>query len=169
MKKAQSSVEFLIILGIALTIIMILSGVFFSYFNSAKQNLDKQQLTNIGNDLISNIERIYFMGSGNRITQQSNFPDGIVNFTIEHFNISNGTNYNQFEVINITFYDSIAESSLLFYPIETYVKIDCDRCQNTTPLNGNYTSYFNQSMFSQGPKEIRLETRGDTVYLSFTR
>ena len=59
-KKSQSSLEFLMILGIALTIIIILAGVFVNYSNSAKKSLDKQQLSNIGDDLISNIEKVYF-------------------------------------------------------------------------------------------------------------
>ena len=59
-KKAQSSLEFLIIFGIGFIMIIALSGVFFSYSSEAKLSLDKTQLEKIGGELISNIEKIYF-------------------------------------------------------------------------------------------------------------
>lgn len=168
-KKAQSSLEFLMILGIALTIILILAGIFVNYSNTAKKGLDKQQITSLGEELISNIEKVYFLGNGNRVTQRSNFPQGIFNFTIEHLNISNGTQYNQFEVINISFFDDGNINELIFYPSEPFIRLSCDVCSQTSNVNGNFTSYFSESAFSQGPKQLRIEARNDLVYISFTR
>ncbi len=168
-KKAQSSLEFLMILGVALTIILILAGIFVSYSNGAKKNLDQQQLRNIGDEIISNSERVYFLGTGNRVTQKSNFPDGIVNFTIVHMNISNGTGYNQFDLINITFHDSGNVENLIFYPNELYIRLNSTKCYHTPVVNGSWSSYFNVSTFSQGPKQIRIESLGEWVSLSFTQ
>lgn len=168
-KKSQASLEFLTILGISLTLIAILSAIFIGYSNSAKQGLDKEQIENIGEELISNIERIYFQGNGNRVTQRSNFPSNILNFTIFHRNVTLSGVPTMIDYINITYNDDGFLNDLIFYPLETFIRIQCDKCY-TTPPNalGEYVSYFNTSDFSQGPKQIRVESRNQRVYISFT-
>ena len=58
--KAQSSLEFLIIFGIGFTIIVVLGGIFFTYSTDARDELDQKQLRKTGDEIISNVEKIYF-------------------------------------------------------------------------------------------------------------
>ena len=161
-KKSQSSFEFMVIFGIGFSLIIILGGVFFSYSNSAQKGLDKKQIDNIADELMSNIERIYFLGKGNRITMKTTFPDGIENFTIVHKNISGV----EFDYLNISTYN---EKLLLsnIYETNEYVRFNCTACYHSPLINGEGISSFNQSDFSVGQKNIRIESFGDYVSVDF--
>jgi len=168
--RAQSSLEFLIIFGIGFLMIIVLSGVFFSYSNEAKASLDKTQIEKVGNELISNVEKIYFLGSGNRITYKASFPEGIANMSIEHRNNSNSTTDINFDYINITYYTHGNISSSLFTANENYIRFNCSRCINEPNIGGNWTSYYNDtSDFAGGAKTIKIYSMGDYVNIDFVK
>lgn len=168
-KKSQSSIEFLTIFGIGLLLIVIMSGIFFMYSGEAKSELDKQQIEIIGSELISNIEQIYFAGSGNRITLKSTFPQGIENFTIHHINNSKG----EFDYLNITYIFDKQIISSIFLPTELYIRFNFSNSLNTPKINNNWISYFSgnnaTSNYNGGVKSIRIESQGDFVSLEFIR
>ncbi len=168
-KNAQSSLEFLIILGIGLFIIVLFGVLFFSYTNSAKSALDRQQLDIVANRLISEIEKIYFLGDGNRVTLNLAFPNGIENFSIIHMNISNGTDFIQLDYLNFTYFvEGGGKNSDLYFTKEHYIRFNCSNsCTQTANINGNWTSNFNGSYFSSGVKQIRLQSRGEYVEINF--
>lgn len=170
-KKSQSSLEFLIIFGIALSMIIILSGIFFSYSSEASSSLSKDQINKIGNEIILNIDKIYFLGSGNKITINTLFPDSINNISIYHMNISNGTGYNQFDYLNISQITSNSQIvSNIFTANENYIRFNCENCKNTTKVNGSWISYFNDtSDFSGGPKLIIIKSSDNFVYIDFDK
>lgn len=164
-KKSQSSLEFLMIFGIGFTIILILAGIFFSYFNGEKNTLDSKHLDNIGNEIIQNVEKIYFLGSGNRITINTNFPSGIDRIGIRHYeNITVNSQQISFDYLEIL---TITNETLMFNPNEHYVRFNCSECYYDTSLN---LSYFNDtSIYSGGNKKIRIESKEDFVDISFVR
>lgn len=163
--KTQSSLEFLMIFAIGFVIITILGGIFFNYSNESKNTLDNNQIDKIGNELMSNIEKIYFLGNNNMISLNTQFPEGITNFTIEHRNISS----NQFEYLNITYLGNKGLSSNIFQTSENYIRFNCTNCYHTTNVNGNYTSYYNESDFSGGSKKIKILSKGNYVEISFIK
>lgn len=165
--KAQSSLEFLMIFGIGFTIIIILGGIFFSFSGEAKSSLDQKQLQKTGDEIISNIEKIYFLGNNNMITLTSTFPDGIDNFTIEHVNNSNGGTYVVFDYLNISYIGDKGTVSNTFTTKETYTRFNCTKCYHTTNIGGNYTSYFNSSDYTGGVKKMKIQSRGDFVSIDF--
>ena len=150
--------------------IIILSGVFLSYSNGAKMTLDRTQIEKIGNELISNVEKIYFLGSNNKITYKANFPDGIVNMTIEHRNNSNSTDNIYFDYLNISYYVNGNISSSLFTANENYIRFNCSKCTNGPRIADNWTSYYNDtSDFVGGPKTIKIYSMGDYVNIDFVK
>ena len=170
--KSQSSMEFLVILGISFVLVLLLGSLFFSYSKGAKSDLDQKQIEKFAGEIITNIEKVYFLGQGNRVTMKTKFPDGIENFTIVHYNISDPSNpgtFVQFDTLNFTYY---AENQIIANIFETrdfYIRFNCTSCMNTSPINGNgnWTSYYNSSDFSGGPKHIRIESMGDWVNINF--
>ncbi len=160
-KKSQSSLEFLLIFGIGFFLILLMGGVFFTFSSEAKQNLDRKQLTKISNDIMTNIENVYFLGNGNRITMDVNMPEGIENITIHHYNVS-GDSY---DYLNFSFYLNQKFVSEIIIPKETYIKFDCSDCSK---LNENL-SYFPIYDINPGPKRIRFESKGDYVDVNFIR
>jgi len=164
-KKCQSSLEFLMIFGIGFTIILILSGVFFNYFNQEKNSLDTQHLENLGNQLMQNIEKIYFLGSGNRVTINTNFPEQIESFSVVHKNnVTVGTENISYDYLSVVLLDNTTH---VFTPNEIYIRFNCKDCTHNLTTN---VSYVNDSSFlTAGKKKIRIENKGDFVEIAFIR
>ena len=167
-KKTQSSLEFLMIFGIGFTIILILSGIFFTYFNEEKDTLDSKHIENIGNEITKNVEKIYFLGTGNRITINTNFPDGIENITIVHKNNVNvGGELISYDYLNVTYIIKKSVETQMFETKENYIRFNCSQCTHNTITNVSY--FEDPSYFSGGNKKIRVESKGDFVEISFVR
>ncbi len=160
MKKSQTSMEFMSIMGIGFVLIALIGGIFFTVSNDARDNLDTTQIQNIGRLFIENIEKIYFQGSGNRITISASFPQDILNMTIFHGNSTSG----QFDMLNITYVVGDEEKSQIYYPNELYIRFNCTTCIQ----RGNY-SIFNESDYSPGAKNIRIESKGTFVDVMFVK
>lgn len=167
--KSQSSLEFLLIFGIGFTLTVILGGIFFTYSYDAKSELDQKQITKTCDELMSNIEKIYFLGNNNMITLTSKFPDGIDNFTIVHINNSNLTTSMEFDYINVSYISNNVLVSNIFSTKENYIRFNCSSCYHTVKVNGNYTSYFNTSDFSGGVKKIKITSKSDYVQIDFVK
>lgn len=167
MKKSQSSMEFLIILGIAFTFIILLGGIFISYSNSSQKNLNSDQIEKIGDELIAEIEKIYFRGSGNKIQYKANFPNDITNMTLHHR--INGAN--NFTYLNITQIGDGQEVSHIFLPEENYIKFVCLNCSNPTPtdFSNEFTQQFRREDYSAGSKTIAISSQNNRVELEVIR
>lgn len=168
-KKNQSSLEFLIIFGISFAIILMLGGIFFSYSNGAKNTLDQKQIDKVGNEIISNIEKIYFLGNNNMITMGFKLPEGIENISILHLNISDGTTYNTYDYLNISYMSENLIVDSLFTTKENYIYFNCTNCTHSVNLNGNYTSYYNSYDYTGGTKLMKIQSKGDYVTIDFVR
>lgn len=164
-KKSQSSLEFLIIFGIAFTLILILSAIFISYSAESKKELDRSQISQIGTQLMINVEKIYFLGDGNKITMVTNFPDNINNLSIHHSqNPDTGENFDY-----LVFSLGVENNSddHVFMPNDLYIRFNCTDCRHDYTSNVSY--YNDTSMFSGGKKRIKLESVGDYVNIGFVR
>jgi len=161
-RKAQASFEYLAIFGMGLALIVIVGGIFFVYTYSAKSSLDFQQVDKIGNEIIDNSEKIYFLGTGNRITLNPVFPQGIENFTIHQINES-GYNYGY---LNFTLVRDGELVHVIFEPQEAYVRLECTKCYKAVSATHN-VSWYNATNFHQGSKTIRIESMGTFVSVDF--
>ena len=164
MKKAQSSLEFLMILGIALVFTIVLGGIFFSFSNSSHKTLNSEQVNRIGNDLMRSIDEMYFRGPGNKIQYKANFPGDIVNFTIHYFQNSS-LNYSY---LNISKYSDDEVHEHLFFPAETYIHFACEKCYNFSD-GANNTYFYNESAFSNGPKKVSIKATSNEVMIDFVQ
>lgn len=168
MKQSQASLEFLMIFGIGFSIILILTGVFFGYFNSEKETLDAKHLQNIGEELMSNVEKIYFLGNGNRVTLNTKFPEGIENVTIYHIIDKNISGVNvSFDYLNFSYISGGKIQSQIFTPNEPYIRFNCTRCEHS--LTENISYYNDTSDFTGGFKRIKIESKGDWVTIDFVK
>jgi hypothetical protein len=160
--KAQASMEYLIIFGIAVALITITGAIFFSYVNESKTALDQKQVEKMGTEIVNNIEKIYFLGSGNRVTMKMTFPDNLINFTIHHRKI----NGEPFEFLNISYYWEDQKVSSIFTPNQLYVRFNCTNCYYDTVRN---ISYYDASDSSLGAKQIQLTSKGTFVSVDFVK
>jgi hypothetical protein len=161
MKKAQISLEFVIIFGIGLTLILVLGSMFFSFSSSQQAELGKNQLSKILEELSIKGEQIYFRGNGNKITYKASFPEGITNFSIHWINES-GVFYSYFEIeesasgFSRSHFSPISSENILFA---------CEHCFNDS--NENKSFWYQDYMFSSGPKTIVIKAKNNQVYFDF--
>ncbi len=156
-KKSQSSLEFLIILGIGFFFIAILGGVFLQLYNQESDKLDSEQIQNIGDQLISTAEKVYFRGIGNKITVSANFPEEIENMSIHR--IEDNVTY-----LNFTGYSNQQLISFIFLTNSPDVRINCTNC-----FHSENVSWYSEIDFNGGPKRIAVQSMGDWVSIDFAK
>lgn len=169
-KKAQSSLEFLSIFAISFTIIIILGGIFFTYSSEAKTDLDKDQIDRVFLDIMNNVDQIYFLGVGNRVTQKLSFPNNINSISIVHKNESlGGGEYQEFDYLNVSIQNVGFTQDLIYFPSQTYIRFNCtSSCDvETSNVDGNWISYYSYENTNAGAKQIRIENKGDFVAIDF--
>lgn len=164
-KKSQSSLEFLMIFGIAFTLILVMSTLFFGFFTGEKTTLDTKHLEQIGLKIMTESEKVYFLGSGNKKTIKTDFPEGIKNISIRHYNQSSLS----FDIFNITYMGDNGYYSLFFETQETYIRFNCSKCAHIISPLINYSYYNVSSDFSQGAKRIEIVSYGDYVSIDFIK
>jgi hypothetical protein len=76
-KKAQAAVEFLIVVGVAFTMLIPSLLLFSQYSSSSSQTIVANQIDRVGRELVSNIETIYYYGKDSRATIKLSFPERI--------------------------------------------------------------------------------------------
>ncbi len=166
-RKAQSGMEFLAIFAIGFSLIVIFTGIFFTYFTGEKEAIDKKHIEKIGHEIISNVEKIYFLGEENRVTIDTKFPKGIVDLRIHHvYNYTlpvTGENVS-YDYLNISYVSDGDVYSMLFEPREMYIRFNCTICYHNTTHN---FSYYNESLHGEGFRRIRFESMGDWVAVDF--
>ncbi len=162
-KKSQISLEFISIFGIAILITLILGGVFFTISSSEKNKLDISQINEIGLDIISLSEQVYFRGSGNKVQYRANFPQGLDGLEINQ--IVGTQNYSELNFIYIS--SEFGLTNISFYTSENYIKLNCSySCNyNSTTKRG----WFNSSDYNSGNKIISIKSLGDQVLIDFVR
>lgn len=166
MKKAQSSLEFVLTFAIGFGLILILSGLYLTYSTGATDTLNRQQIEKIGRDIISNVEKIYFLGEGNRVTYTTTFPEDITNMSIHHANNSNATHTIVFDYLNITYIQDSTYASSIFTAKENYIRFNCTNCSHFPARN---ISIYDDDDFSGGTKKIKVESEGEWVSIDFVK
>lgn len=81
-KKAQAAVEFLMIVGIALTMIMPAVFMFQQFSSEANEKVITGQINSFGREIVNNVESMYYFGEFSKTTLRFNFPDNIINVRI---------------------------------------------------------------------------------------
>jgi len=169
-KKSQQSFEFLTIFGIGLVLVTILTGIFYTYYSETRNSLDFEHITTIGDELLLNSEEVYYMGQGNRITYQTNFPSMIENITInrvrnETIEDNNGEDEISYDYLNITYETNGDLVSSIHTPNNFDLRLNCSGqyCNHEDNV-----SYFDQVILGEGHKNIRIESSDrNMVELSF--
>jgi hypothetical protein len=134
-KKSQASFEYLAVFAIGFVILIPLLYVFQQYSAESADKIQYNKLNIIGVDIMNSAETVYYMGYPARLTLQENFPAGIVGITLDS-NWSIRTSVLTFKLSN--------DKELSFF------------------TNVNLNMSINETYYSPGLKNIRVETRNLT-------
>lgn len=80
--KAQSAVEYLMIIALTLGIIVPTSYLFFRYSSESNVQIVDVQVSQIGRNIIDTAESVYFSGEGSKIVMEMNMPKNVADVYI---------------------------------------------------------------------------------------
>jgi hypothetical protein len=76
-KRGQISVEYLIVVGFVVFVVISLLGVAFYYTASIQERIKFNQIENYANKIVSNSESVFFAGEPSKASITAHLPKGI--------------------------------------------------------------------------------------------
>ncbi|MBN1274902.1 hypothetical protein JXA12_01240 [Candidatus Woesearchaeota archaeon] len=139
--RAQSAVEYLFIVVLALTLILPASFLFFDFSKSSEDSIISSQFNMVGNEILTSAEEVYVIGNTSRVTLEFVLPDVIQAATI----------YGEQELV-IDYYTQAGLSQVVFF---TDVNI----------TNGTHRCIADNCSLrlTPGQNAVRITSRGDHV------
>lgn len=148
--KGQISLEYLMILGIALFLLIPIISLFYTS-TVESNNLSQSNLMILsGRSLSTSAENVYYQGKGSKIKVQLNFP--------EMNNLSSLYNNSLSELVMSSEFDGLQTDFVFFVNTNlTFSDTFIDSCGHTSP--------FGASIMSSGPKTLFVESCGASVVI----
>lgn len=146
--KGQVSLEYLVILGVALFLLVPIMGMFYSS-TLESQNLNTANLIILaGRAISSNAENVYYQGNGNKIKVSLNLPDSV--------GLSTYFNNSETELVVSGVFDDLATDFVFFVDANlTFSNTSVKSCTSPKTNDG--------SVLGTGPRELFIESCGDYV------
>ena len=117
MNKAQTSIELLMVVAIALAILVPASIAFFDYAQDTSSMIVASQINILGNNLINKAEEMYVLGSQSWTTLDFSVPNEVINASI----------VNQTELF-INYRTPIGTSQAVFFSTRFRITNGVDSC-----------------------------------------
>ena len=76
-KRAQSALEYLMILALAMGIIVPITYMFFQYSSESNVQIIDAQVNRIGRNIIDTAESVYYSGKSSKIVVELNMPENV--------------------------------------------------------------------------------------------
>jgi len=80
--KAQSSVEYLVIVALTFAIIVPAAYIFYNYSLESTNEIKDSQVLEIGRTVIDSAQAIYYSGQGSKTVVELRIPDNVYNVSI---------------------------------------------------------------------------------------
>jgi uncharacterized protein (UPF0333 family) len=102
-KKAQSSMELLILMGFLTFVIIGILGIGYFYSNTINDRIKASQVSNFAEKLIATSESVYYAGGPSKSTINAHLPDGVENLNVSEeaititYDLTSGENIISFE------------------------------------------------------------------------
>lgn len=75
--KAQSSLEYLLIVAMTFAIIVPTTYLFYNYSRESSQEITDAQITKLGRSIVDSAESIFYSGQGSKTVLELNIPDSV--------------------------------------------------------------------------------------------
>jgi hypothetical protein len=137
-KRGQFSVEYLLVVGFALVIILPIAYYGYATFEQSRDEVAAASVNKIGYEIVNNAKSIYYLGDVSRVTLEMNFPE-----QLEDIQVITDPGLGQ-ELLLI----QVADSEFLF--------------PSDVPLNYK----FDPDNLNPGIKNVRLQSYGTFVNIS---
>lgn len=157
--KAQSALEYLMVMAIVFMIIVPTVYLFYSYSKQSTEQMVYPQINDIGRTIINNAESVYYSGKHSKIVIDVDMPDKINDVYVLYnrelvFNIS--TDFGDNEMVFFSNIDLISDPDSCIPAGCSSCCSTCDRCD----LSGTTSS---------GIKEIKIESVNQGRQVNITK
>lgn len=142
LRKGQVAIEHLLIVGIAIFVLIPAVMLFYNYARGSNEDVVKNQIGRIGDQITNNADIAYMLGKDTRITLKVNIPEAVENIYVQ-----------QGELV-ADFSTMGGNNSLIFFPDARIKGID------EGPAQQNISNPFHT-----GFMKIQLESKGDYVLI----
>jgi hypothetical protein len=143
MKKGQLSIEYLMILGLSMIVILGAVYIFYAYVQDASSDVVNSRINEIGTRILQQSESIHGIGKGTWIVIDINIPDELVESYI----------MNNSELVFVTSNTNGVSQSVFFSNINISGEI---------PPSGSKEYYG----LGKGKNSLRIESKGGFVLLN---
>jgi len=133
--KAQSSLEYLLVVALTFAIIVPTTYLFYNYSKESSQQITDSQITKLGRGIVDSAETMFYSGKGSKTTLDVNVPDNIASAVI-----IDGREL----VFNVT--TSSGSSEIVFFS-----------SVNLTSSNCNVNVCSIQGLAPSGTKKVKVE------------
>lgn len=154
--RAQISVEYLIIIGISLAILLPGGYFFYNYSRSSNEGSIRSQIAQVGNNMITTAESIYGLADGSMVTIDLRYPSNIKEVyiidgkeIIIRYELSSGMN-------EAVFFSKINLTGNYVYP--TRAACAAIPCANTTITDSMITA--------PGSHQLKFESRTNYILVT---
>src|SRR3989338_2662318 len=111
-RKAQSSLEYLLVVALTFVIIVPTTYLFYNYSKESSQEITDAQITKLGRSIVDSAESIFYSGQGSKTVLELNIPDSVYSALIIDgrelvFNVTT-----TFGVSEIVFFSSVNITTL---------------------------------------------------------
>ncbi|MBD3209193.1 hypothetical protein GF367_02130 [Candidatus Woesearchaeota archaeon] len=139
-RRAQSSIEYLFIVVLALTLILPASFLFFDFSRTSEDSVIGSQINRVGNEILDAAEQVYVIGNNSRVTLDLVFPESLVSSVI----------YDEVELV-ISYYTQGGLTQAVFF-------------SDVPLMNGSSICVPNCTLrFGPGVNSVMMTSRGDGV------
>ena len=155
-RAGQISVEYLLILGMALLILIPGSYLFYKYSRSTNDQVVRGQIDAAGSQIIGQARDVYSFGNNNRVTIDVEIPAAVKNITI----------YDGIE-LDFTYDSSSGVQEALFFSL---ANITGSYQQDGTPCPAGWCaiSRWSDKGIMSGLISLQIESQGDYVTINQT-
>ncbi len=156
--KAQAAMEYLMIAGFVMLIMLPLVYLVYNYTQESGADIVNAQITKLGRDLVNNAESVYYFSSPSKITLDFNMPRGVHNITIQQQldPVTSGCK----KCTELVFLVQQKEGKAVL-TFSTNVEIRTESYDLATK-----SSTFNSTAFSEGLKHFNIQAKKDHVLIT---
>ena len=155
-RRAQVSMEYLVVVGIALLILIPGSYFFYKYSRNTNDQVVRSQIDSVGSQIVSQAKSVYSFGKDNRVTIDINIPAEVKNVTL----------YDGEELVFTYGSNSGTQEALFFTDVNLtgVYQLDGTRC-----ITGwcAMTKWSSKDIIS-GTISLQIESQGNYVTLNQT-
>ena len=144
LKKSQVSIEYLVILGFALLLLIPIVSIFQASSVQSEELANSNLVVLSGRAFLANAESVFYQGRGSRVKVELFFPSVITNVTTFKHSSSSQT-----ELVFSTTINSVETDFVFFSPINITFGRQGDPCNTSSSVDSSFVSPGNKVFFVQ--------------------